>query len=169
MYFRPEVRLFTFGSAGATRPLWGIGVWRNPWRPNSRATPQHLDQRSKKGMRDNPGGGESDPAEGVRRRCMKNSPSVLSCIDKRRLWPFTFGRPGNWTPDLHTPKARTLILRLLRQSIILKVIQNNRTSTTVQEKYRLVHLTKKGYLEAEFCHIVPKLVLALHPTAPAKI
>jgi len=38
-------------------------------------------------MRDNPGGGESDPTEGVRRRCMKNSPSVLSYIDedKRRL------------------------------------------------------------------------------------
>jgi len=29
-------------------------------------------------------GGELDPAEGVRRRCMKNS-SVLSCIGKRRL------------------------------------------------------------------------------------
>jgi len=34
-------------------------------------------------MRDNPGGGESDSAEGVRRRCKKNSPSVLSCIGKR--------------------------------------------------------------------------------------
>jgi len=32
---------------------------------------------------DNPGGGESDPAEGVRTRCKKNSPSVLSCIGKR--------------------------------------------------------------------------------------
>jgi len=32
-------------------------------------------------MRDNPEGG--DPAEGVRRHCMKNSPSVLSCIDIR--------------------------------------------------------------------------------------
>jgi len=32
-------------------------------------------------MRDSPGG-ESDLAEGVRRRCMNNS-SVLSCIDKR--------------------------------------------------------------------------------------
>jgi len=27
-------------------------------------------------MRYNPGGDESDPAEGVRRRCKKNSPSV---------------------------------------------------------------------------------------------
>jgi len=27
--------------------------------------------------------GESDPAESVRRRCMKNSPTVLSCIGKR--------------------------------------------------------------------------------------
>jgi len=34
-------------------------------------------------MRDSQGGGESDPAEGVRSRCMKNSPSVLSCIGKR--------------------------------------------------------------------------------------
>jgi len=34
-------------------------------------------------MRDNPGGDESDPAEGVRRRCKKNSPYVLSYIDKR--------------------------------------------------------------------------------------
>jgi len=33
-------------------------------------------------MRDSQGGGESDPAEVVRRRCMKNS-SVLSCIGKR--------------------------------------------------------------------------------------
>jgi len=34
-------------------------------------------------MRDNPAKGESDPAEGDRRHCMKNSPSVLSCIGKR--------------------------------------------------------------------------------------
>jgi len=37
-------------------------------------------------MWDNPGGGELDPAQGVRRRCKKNS--VLSCIGKeykRRL------------------------------------------------------------------------------------
>jgi len=34
-------------------------------------------------MRDSQGGGESYPAEGVRRRCMKNSPSVLCCIGKR--------------------------------------------------------------------------------------
>jgi len=34
-------------------------------------------------MRDNSGGGESDLAEGVRRRCMKNSSSVLSCIGRR--------------------------------------------------------------------------------------
>jgi len=31
-------------------------------------------------MRDNPGGGELDPAEGVRRPCKKNFRSVLSCI-----------------------------------------------------------------------------------------
>jgi len=34
-------------------------------------------------MQRNPGGGELDPAESVRRRCKKNSPSVLSCIDRR--------------------------------------------------------------------------------------
>jgi len=34
-------------------------------------------------MQDSQGGGESDPAEDVRRRCMKNSPSFLSCIGKR--------------------------------------------------------------------------------------
>jgi len=35
-------------------------------------------------MRDSKGD-ESDPAEGVRRRCMKNSPSVLSYIGKRTI------------------------------------------------------------------------------------
>jgi len=34
-------------------------------------------------MRDNPEGGELHPAEDVRRRYKKNSPSVLSCISKR--------------------------------------------------------------------------------------
>jgi len=34
-------------------------------------------------MRDSPEGGESDPAESVRKRCKKNSLSVLSCIGKR--------------------------------------------------------------------------------------
>jgi len=59
-------------------------------RPNSRATPQGLDQREKMeevvpkmARRDSQGGGESNPAEGVRRRCMKNSSSVSSCISKR--------------------------------------------------------------------------------------
>jgi len=36
-------------------------------------------------MRSSQGGGESDRAEGVCRRCMKNSPSVLSCIGKRTI------------------------------------------------------------------------------------
>jgi len=31
----------------------------------------------------NPERGELDPAEGVRRCCKKNSPSVLSCIGKK--------------------------------------------------------------------------------------
>jgi len=34
-------------------------------------------------MQDNPGGGESDPVEDVRRRCKKNSLFVLFCIDMR--------------------------------------------------------------------------------------
>jgi len=34
-------------------------------------------------MRNSQGGGESDPTEGVCRRCMKNSPSALSCVGKR--------------------------------------------------------------------------------------
>jgi len=34
-------------------------------------------------MQGSQGGGESDPTESVRRLCMKNSPFVLSCIDKR--------------------------------------------------------------------------------------
>jgi len=34
-------------------------------------------------MRENPGGGESDSVEGVRRRCKKYSTSVLSCIGRR--------------------------------------------------------------------------------------
>jgi len=34
-------------------------------------------------MRGKPEGGELDPAEGIRRRCKKNSPSVLFCIGKR--------------------------------------------------------------------------------------
>jgi len=36
-------------------------------------------------MRDSQGGGDLYPAKGVRRRCMKNSPSVFFCIDKRTI------------------------------------------------------------------------------------
>jgi len=35
-------------------------------------------------MRDNPEGGELNPAADDRMRCKKNSSSVLSCIDKRK-------------------------------------------------------------------------------------
>jgi len=81
-------------------PSEGWGRGGTPRRLNIRATPQGLDQRSKmeevvpnmarrrgSRMRDSQGG-ESDPAEGVRMRCMKNSPFVLSCIgseDNRML------------------------------------------------------------------------------------
>jgi len=34
-------------------------------------------------MRDNPEGDKLDLADEVRRRCKKNSPSILSCIGKR--------------------------------------------------------------------------------------
>jgi len=34
-------------------------------------------------MRCNLEGGELDPSEGVRRRCKKNTPSVLTCIGRR--------------------------------------------------------------------------------------
>jgi len=62
------------------------------WR-NSTSTPKGLDQRTKMEVvpkmarrRGSDAGqlrGVSYPAEGVRRRCMMNSPSVLSCIGKR--------------------------------------------------------------------------------------
>jgi len=51
-------------------------------------------------VRDNPEGGESDPAEGVCRRSKKNSPSVLSCIGKRTREGCDRGsRVGSSTAD----------------------------------------------------------------------
>jgi len=56
-------------------------------------------------MRDNPEGSELDPADDVRRRYKKNSPSVLSCIGKRtrkgcdrgsEVWTVHSGRDGRW-------------------------------------------------------------------------
>jgi len=75
---------------GATRHLLRDGGVESP---NSQATPQGLDQKSKMEVvpkmtrrrgsdAGNPGEGELDPAEGVRRHCKKNY-SVLSCIGKR--------------------------------------------------------------------------------------
>jgi len=76
-------------------PFRGMRAWRNSTETQQSGTPQGLDQRSINGrngaeygaleaqMRDSQGGGESYPAEGVRRRCIMNSPSVLSCIGKR--------------------------------------------------------------------------------------
>jgi len=43
-------------------------------------------------MQDKPGGGESDHAEGIRRRCKKNFPSVLSCIGKKTREGYDRGR-----------------------------------------------------------------------------
>jgi len=54
-------------------------------------------------MRDNPEGGELDAADDVRRRCKKNSPSVLPCISKRtregcdygsKIWAVHNGSDG---------------------------------------------------------------------------
>jgi len=42
-------------------------------------------------MRDNPEEGESDPTEGVCRRCKKNSPFVLSYTGKRTRESFNRG------------------------------------------------------------------------------
>jgi len=51
-------------------------------------------------MRDNPERGELDPAEGVRRCCKKNYPSVLSCIGKRTREGCNRGnKSGQFTAD----------------------------------------------------------------------
>jgi len=42
-------------------------------------------------MRDNPEGGELDPAVDDRRRCKKNFPFVLLCIDKRNKEGYDHG------------------------------------------------------------------------------
>jgi len=101
-----------------------------PRRSISRATPQDLDHRSKMKevvrssakdsalekldqMRDNPGGGELDPAEDVRRSCKKNSPSVLSCKGKRtrdgcdrgsEVGTVNSGLYGEWPVPPRKPK-----------------------------------------------------------------
>jgi len=68
-------------------------------------------------MRDNPEGGELNPAEGVRtvrRRCKKNSPFVLSCIGKNHSGrdgkgpprePKGFGRRGSCEKDFGSKKS----------------------------------------------------------------
>jgi len=51
-------------------------------------------------MRDNPEGGDLDTAVGVRRRCKKNSLSVLSCIGKRAREAVTgAAKSGQFTAD----------------------------------------------------------------------
>jgi len=63
-------------------------------------------------MRDNPGGGESDPSESVRRHWLKNSPSVLSCIGKTRescdrgseVGTVHSGYDGEWPVPPRKPK-----------------------------------------------------------------
>jgi len=65
-------------------------------------------------MRDNPKGGELDPAGCVRRRCKKNS-SVLSCIISKRtkegcnrgseVWTVHSGRDGERPVPSKKPKV----------------------------------------------------------------
>jgi len=72
-------------------PSEWCGCGGTPRRPNSRATPQDLDQRSK--LEDVVP--KLAHRRGVRRRCKKNSLSVLFWIvneDKRRLWPWQRSR-----------------------------------------------------------------------------
>jgi len=77
-------------------PFEGWGRGGTPQRPNSRATPQDLDERSemeevvpKMACRRGSYAGQSrrrgvgSCRECVRRRYMKNSPSFLSCIGRR--------------------------------------------------------------------------------------
>jgi len=67
----------------------GGGAWRKNTRPNSRAAPQEVWTKGQKWKQQCQRwrAGETqmwdNPAEGVRRRCKTNSPSVLSCICKR--------------------------------------------------------------------------------------
>jgi len=51
-------------------------------------------------MRENPGKGESDPAEGARRRCKKNFSSVLSCIERgQEKAVAVVAKSGQFTAD----------------------------------------------------------------------
>jgi len=81
------------GGSGATRPLSRDGgveeLHGDPIvgpLPRSRPVVKNGRSSAKDGVperlkRDNPGGGELDPAEGVRKRCKKNSPSVFEPKD----------------------------------------------------------------------------------------
>jgi len=79
---------------GAARPLprdgsveelrWDPTIWPHPkvWTRGRRWQWKKWCQRWRAGeaqMQDNSEGSELDPADDVRRRCKKNSPSVLSC------------------------------------------------------------------------------------------
>jgi len=55
-------------------------IWTRGQKGKKRCRRWHAEESQ---MRDSQGGCESDPAEGVRKHCMKNSPSVFSCISKR--------------------------------------------------------------------------------------
>jgi len=72
-------------------PFRGMGAWRNSTEIQQSGHATRSDQRSKMeevvpkmARRRGSDGGQSksDPAECVRRRCMKNSPYFLSCIGK---------------------------------------------------------------------------------------
>jgi len=70
-------------------PFRRMGAWRNSTETQQSSHAPRSGPEVKNGsgaeearMQDSQGGGESDPAEGVRVRCMKNS-TFLSCIGKR--------------------------------------------------------------------------------------
>jgi len=109
----PIILLILIGYGGGDGATWLLskdgGVEELHLRPNSRATPQVLDQRlkikevvPKMARRRGSDAGQSRRrwvrfCKGVRiRRCKKNSPFILSCIgkkgNKKRLWPWQRSR-----------------------------------------------------------------------------
>jgi len=68
-------------------PFRGMGAWRNSTETQQSGHAPRSGPEVKSGRSgaedgasdaDSQGGGESDPAEGIRRHCMKNFPSVLT-------------------------------------------------------------------------------------------
>jgi len=83
-------------------------------------------------MWNNPGGDGSDSAEGVRRRCMKNSPSVLSYIGKRQEKAVTVAaKSAQFTTD-ETGKVQFLRRNrrnLAREGVVRKISSPQRLAS----------------------------------------